>query len=110
MFFHLQGAEKGPGQGLRQPESAAERRLLEQLKRGVRPLRKGSKIAPRPKYHTVRGRGSAKSLGDELMRLLCDIICLMSICESCSRNVSALPPRMAGLFPLSKESAQHRAC
>ena len=46
VFFHLQGAEKSPGQGLRQPETAAERRLMEQLKRGAPPLRTGSKIAP----------------------------------------------------------------
>ena len=66
MFFHLQGVEKGPGPGLRQPETAAERRLIEQLKRGARPLRTGSKIAAPPKNYTVRAQGCIKQSGDEI--------------------------------------------
>ncbi len=74
VFFHLQGPKEGLGQGHRQAETAAERRLVEQLKRGAPPLRTGSKIAPPPKTHTVRAQGWAKQSGDEVVELPCSIV------------------------------------
>ena len=74
VFFHLQGAEKGPGQGLGQPETAAERRLVEQLKRGARPLRTGSKIAAPPKDYTVRAQCLTKQSRDEFAMLPCESV------------------------------------
>ena len=81
VFFHLQGAEKGPCQGPRQPETAAERRLAEQLKRAARPLPRGSKIAARPKNHTVRARGSTKQQEMRLRSCPAMLLGSMSICE-----------------------------